>query len=143
MKKKILIVEDDHDIVTGLRDRLETLGFEIVTAHDGLSALKRLEEAHPSLMLLDLHLPRMSGLEVLEQLAARRLQGSGGDDVPVIIMTAFVGAEAAAMALQAGVRGFVAKPFEWNHFFGVLEEAVKEHAGEPASRPASDETQPG
>lgn len=142
MKKKILIVEDDYDIVTALRDRLETLGFEIVTAYDGISALKQIEEAHLDLILLDLHLPRMSGLEVLEHLAATRLQGSESDDVPVIIMTAFVGAEAAAMAIQAGVRQFVAKPFEWNHFFGVLEEAVKEHAGEPASRPASDETQP-
>lgn len=46
------------------------------------------------------------------------------------------------MALQAGVRQFVAKPFEWKYFFGVLEEAVKEHVGEPVSRPASDETQP-
>jgi CheY-like chemotaxis protein len=140
MKKKILIVEDDHDIVTALRDRLETLGFQTVIAYDGISALKQLEEAHPDLILLDLHLPRMSGLEVLEQLAARRLRGS--PDVPVVIMSAFVEAEAAAMALQAGVRRFVAKPFEWKHFFGVLEEAVKEHAGDPASRPASDKTHP-
>ena len=66
MKKKILIVEDDYDIVTALRDRLETLGFEIVTAYDGISALKQIEEAHLDLKLLDLHLPRMSGLEVLE-----------------------------------------------------------------------------
>ena len=86
MKKTILIVEDDHDIATTLRDRLEMLGFDIETAYDGLSALQTLERARPDLMLLDLHLPSLSGLEVLEQVAARRAQGSLGHDVPIVIM---------------------------------------------------------
>jgi DNA-binding response OmpR family regulator len=125
MKKKVLIVEDDHDIVTSLRDRLETLGFETVTAYDGVSALEKLEEVHPNLMLLDLHLPRMSGLEVLEQLAERRARGLPCSDVPVLIMSAFIGAETATLALHAGAGGFVGKPFEWNQLFGIMEEMVR------------------
>jgi DNA-binding response OmpR family regulator len=128
MKNKILIVEDDHDIATALRDRLEMLGFEIETAYDGVSALERLEETQPDLMLLDLHLPRLSGFEVLEHMAARRTQASSPYDVPVIIMTAFVGAKTAAMALHARVRGFVGKPFEWKKFFGIMEQVVRQHA---------------
>jgi CheY-like chemotaxis protein len=137
MKKKILIVDDDHDIVTALRDRLEMLGFEAVTAHDGMSALQRLEETHPDLMLLDLQMPRMSGLEVLERMADRRLQGDRLYDLPVIIMTAFLEAETAATAIHAGVRGFVGKPFEWNYFFGIMKGVVPDHVDQPAPHHAS------
>ena len=142
MKKTVLIVEDDHDIATTLRDRLEMLGFDIVTAYDGLSALEALERARPDLMLLDLHLPRLSGFEVLEQVAARRAEGSPSHDVPIVIMSAFLQAERAAMALDAGVHSFVGKPFEWNEFFGILEHAVREHARKRAGSASSDGDQP-
>ena len=142
MKKTILIVEDDHDIATTLRDRLEMLGFDIETAYDGLSALQTLERARPDLMLLDLHLPSLSGLEVLEQVAARRAQGSLGHDVPIVIMSAFLQAETAAMALDAGVHSFVGKPFEWNEFFGILEQAVRDHARKGSGDASSDGDQP-
>ena len=141
MKKKILIVDDDHDIVTALQDRLEMLGFEAVTAYDGMSALQRLEEtrAHLMLMLLDLHMPRMSGLEVLQWLAERRREGDRSYDVPVIIMTAFLEAEEAARAIHDGVRGFVAKPFEWNYFSGILHAVTQGHVDQLAPHHASDE----
>src|SRR5947208_14826204 len=88
MKAKILIVDDQPDIVTVLRDRLEALGYDTVEASDGLRARKMLERETPAVMLLDLEMPRLSGLEVLKRLAQNRQAGRTGQEVPVIVMTA-------------------------------------------------------
>ena len=74
-KAKILVVDDDTDIVTVLRDRLEALGYSTVCAGDGLRALELIEQETPHLMLLDLEMPRLSGLDVLKRLARNRPTG--------------------------------------------------------------------
>src|SRR5436309_1769027 len=81
MKAKILIVDDQPDIVTVLRDRLEALGYDTVEASDGLRALEMLERETPAVMLLDLEMPRLSGLEVLKRLAQNRQAGANGQEV--------------------------------------------------------------
>src|SRR2546430_12064366 len=87
MKAKILIVDDQPDIVTVLRDRLEALGYDTVEASDGLRALKMLERETPAVMLLDLEMPRLSGLEVLKRLAQNRQARADGPEGPGIGMT--------------------------------------------------------
>ena len=79
---------------------------------------------------------------MLEQVAARRAEGSPAHDVPIVIMSAFLQAETAAMAFDAGVHSFVGKPFEWNEFFGILEHAVREHARKGSGDSPSDGDQP-
>jgi len=69
MKKKILIVDDHPDIVLMLTDRLEALGYDTIAAENGQEALEKYEQDCPHLMLLDLEMPRMAGMEVLHQLA--------------------------------------------------------------------------
>src|SRR5206468_10487710 len=104
MKAKILIVDDQPDIVTVLRDRLEALGYDTVEASDGLRALKMLERETPAVMLLDLEMPRLSGLEVLKRLAQNRHAGANGQEVQVIVMTApgSIGKAVAAIKERAG-----------------------------------------
>src|SRR2546425_6825719 len=88
MKAKILIVDDQPDIVTVLRDRLEALGYDTVEASDGLRALEMLERETPAVMLLDLEMPRLSGLEVLKRLAQNPQTRANGQEGPVIVITA-------------------------------------------------------
>jgi two-component system alkaline phosphatase synthesis response regulator PhoP len=79
---KILVVEDEPNMVAGLRDNFEFEGYEVITATDGLEGLQRALEESPDLVVLDVMMPRMSGLEVCRQLRAQR--GS----IPVIVFTA-------------------------------------------------------
>ena len=79
---KILIVEDEPNMVSGLRDNFEFEGYEVITAADGVSGLERALRESPDLVLLDVMMPRMSGLDVCKQLKAKR------PSVPVIMLTA-------------------------------------------------------
>ena len=68
MRHRILVIEDDAYIATVLRDRLETMGNEVVTAIDGQVGLEAFEREAPNLMLLDLELPKVNGMDVLRRI---------------------------------------------------------------------------
>ena len=70
MKSKILIVEDEPAMVAGLRDNFEYEGYEVISAEDGVSGLDRALSDNPDLVVLDVMMPRMSGLDVCKQLKA-------------------------------------------------------------------------
>ena len=82
MKSKILIVEDEPAMVAGLRDNFEYEGYEVISAEDGVSGLERALSDSPDLVVLDVMMPRMSGLDVCKQLKAKR------PSVPIIMLTA-------------------------------------------------------
>ena len=98
MKAKILIVDDDADIVTMLEDRLQSFGYSTVVARDGQQAIEQVEQESPRLVLLDLDLPRLSGLLVLKRLS----QLKQAEDVPVVVMTAHGSIHAAVEAMKEG-----------------------------------------
>ena len=79
---KILVVEDEPNMVAGLRDNFEYEGYTVITARDGVEGLQRALDESPDLVVLDVMMPRMSGLEVCKQLRAKR--GS----IPIIMLTA-------------------------------------------------------
>src|SRR5437879_11751546 len=79
---KILIVEDEPLMVAGLRDNFEYEGFQVITAVDGVEGLERALKDSPDLIVLDVMMPRMSGLEVCKQLKAKR------PSIPIIMLTA-------------------------------------------------------
>ncbi len=83
MKSKIAIVEDDASLVEMYRIKFELEGFEVQTAADGLQGLKVIEQFKPDLVLLDLLMPNMGGVEMLKQL--RKLPG--GDKVKVVVLS--------------------------------------------------------
>ncbi len=121
-KAKILVVDDDTDIVTVLRDRLDALGYATVSANDGLRALELIEQETPHLMLLDLEMPKLSGLDVLKRMAQNR---PTGHDMPVIVMTAHGTITAAVQAMKQGAHDFLTKPFDVDHLAIVVRKALE------------------
>jgi DNA-binding response OmpR family regulator len=102
---KILIVEDEPNMVAGLRDNFEFEGYEVVTAGDGVAGLERALTELPDLVILDVMMPRMSGLDVCKQLKARR-------PAPPIIMLTARGQEVdKVVGLELGADDYVTKPF--------------------------------
>lgn len=107
---RVLVVDDDF-MVARIHGRFveQTDGFEVVgTARTGAEALELVESLRPDLLLLDVHLPDLSGLEVLEQLRGR------GQDVAVVMVTAERGAAAVRAALHGGALQYLVKPFEYD-----------------------------
>ncbi|MBI5855399.1 MAG: sigma-54-dependent Fis family transcriptional regulator [Nitrospirae bacterium] len=122
MKPKILVVDDDPDIVVMLCDRLEALGYQTVSAPDGQRALELVEQETPRLMLLDLEMPRVTGIDVLKRLAPLRKYGH---DLPVIVMTAHGTIHAAVEAMKQGAYDFLTKPFDADYLEIVIEKALE------------------
>jgi DNA-binding response OmpR family regulator len=105
MKKRILVVEDDPAILTGLVDLLEGEGFAVEQAVDGAAALARHAEARPDLVLLDIMIPEKSGYEVCREI--RRT----GASTPVIMLTAKGEEVDKVVGLELGADDYVVKPF--------------------------------
>jgi two-component system alkaline phosphatase synthesis response regulator PhoP len=102
---KILIVEDEPNMVSGLRDNFEFEGYEVITAPDGVAGLDRALRESPDLVVLDVMMPRMSGLDVCKQLKAKR------PSVPVIMLTARGQEVDKVVGLELGADDYVTKPF--------------------------------
>jgi len=105
VNERILVVEDEPTIATGLRDDLELEGFSVEVADDGTAALSRILEGKLDLILLDLMLPGMDGLEVCRQ---ARLKGVR---TPVIMLTAKGQEVDKVVGLELGADDYVTKPF--------------------------------
>jgi len=103
--EKILIVEDEPDMVMGLEDNLKFEGFQVITATDGLAALDLAANTCPDLILLDLMLPKLNGYEVCKQLRAKGL------DTPIIMLTAKSQEVDKILGLELGADDYITKPF--------------------------------
>ncbi len=102
--KTILVVEDERQIAQIARDYLSHAGFAVVTSGDGSEALVLARERHPDLVVLDLGLPRLDGMEV-----ARRLRRES--DIPIIMLTARVEESDRLAGLDVGADDYITKPF--------------------------------
>jgi DNA-binding response OmpR family regulator len=103
---RVLVVEDDEDIAQVLQRSLRLEGYEVRIAGDGEAALTTYPEFAPDLMVLDLGLPRLDGVDV-----ARRLR-EGGEDLPILMLTARDALESRVEGLDAGADDYLVKPFE-------------------------------
>ncbi len=121
MHAKILIVDDDPDIVMMLEDRLQASGYDTVVASEGQQALDQTTHESPQLILLDLTLPRLSGLDVLKRLS----QMKSSEHLPVIVMTAHGSIEAAVDAMKEGAYDFLTKPLDHEHLLIVIRKALE------------------
>jgi DNA-binding response OmpR family regulator len=121
---KILIVEDEPNMVSGLRDNFEFEGYEVITAPDGVSGLERALRESPDLVLLDVMMPRMSGLDVCKQLKAKR------PSLPVIMLTARGQEVDKVVGLELGADDYVTKPFSIRELLARVK-AVLRRSGTP------------
>lgn len=107
MKKRVLLVEDEPNIVVSLRYLLDRAGFETDVLGDGAEALHRLLHDPPDIAVLDVMLPVMDGFEILEALRA----DPRGRDLPVLMLTAKGQREDRERATRSGADRFISKPF--------------------------------
>jgi two-component system response regulator AtoC len=103
---KILIVDDDKDLLLLLSDIIKSEGYEVVTASDGRRALKEVRMHLPELILLDVRLPEMDGMKVLEEI--KKID----KDLIVIMLTAYGQVKDAVRALKLGAFDYITKPFD-------------------------------
>lgn len=108
MTLKILLVDDEADIVEVVQDRLEHYGFNVVTAGTGLDALKKLAAEAFDGIFLDIKMPEMDGMEALGEIRKRDTK------IPVIILTASSTQATAIEAMNRGANDYILKPLEWD-----------------------------
>jgi len=119
--KKILVVDDLPENVFMLQDRLEHEGYEVLTAYDGKTGLQNAREFLPDLILLDVMMPEMSGIEVCKILVGEPETSY----IPIILVTAKAGAEDIKEGLEAGAYDYIKKPFNRIELLARVHSALK------------------
>jgi len=119
-RKKILLVDDDREIVESMRIALDASGFEVVVARDGNQGLAMAERENPDLVILDMMMPKRSGFLVLEKLRRTRPV-----PVRVIMITANEGSRHKAYAEMLGVDDYIRKPFAMDRLLESVTRLLK------------------
>lgn len=119
--KRILVIDDLPENVFLLQDRLETEGFEILTAYDGKSGINKAISELPDLILLDVMMPEMNGIEACQTL----VNNPSTSNIPIILVTAKAGAEDTKEGLEAGAFDYIKKPFNKVELLARVYSALK------------------
>jgi DNA-binding NtrC family response regulator len=115
--EKILIVEDEENERTGLAELISSWGYRTETARDGVEGLEKVEQWTPSIVITDLKMPRMGGLELLEKLAEQT------QAMAVIVVTAQGTIDSAVQAMRAGAYDYITKPIDTQRLRSMLQNA--------------------
>ncbi len=107
MNNKILVVDDEEDIVELMSFQLENDGFDVISANDGMEAIVKINKENPSLVILDIMMPRMSGLDVIKLIRAKEEDSH----LPIIIVSAKSSEDDVVMGLDLGADDYLTKPF--------------------------------
>ena len=116
MSFKVLVADDEEDLVDVLRDRLEAYGFTVITAGTGREAVEKLATEPVDGIFLDVKMPDLDGLAALDEIRRRDSQ------TPIIIVTASSTPNAVADALARGANAYILKPFEWDELKATIEQ---------------------
>lgn len=120
-KKRILVVDDEADLVEMLKMRLEANNYEVMFAYDGQEALDKARKEKPDLIILDLMLPKMDGYKVCRMLKFDEKYKK----IPIILFTARAQESDQKMGKEVGADAYVTKPFEPKVLLGKIEELLK------------------
>ena len=124
LRRKILVVDDDPGLAKMITEFIETHGFEASSASTGNKAIEKVLSELPELVLLDLKLPDMTGVEVL-----KRIKGIN-EDIAVIIITGYGGEQVAVDLIKAGALDYVSKPFEFDALLTSITNTLKIRDGQ-------------
>ena len=125
---KILIVEDEPGMVAGLRDNFEFEGYQVLSAMDGVSGLERALADSPDLVILDVMMPRMSGLDVCKQLKSKR------PAIPIIMLTARGQEVDKVVGLELGADDYVTKPFSIRELLARVKAVLRRVGSVPKAK---------
>jgi two-component system, OmpR family, KDP operon response regulator KdpE len=125
---RILIVDDESQLLRALRINLRARAYEVETAHDGAAALAAVARRPPDVVVLDLGLPDLDGIEVITGLR-------GWTRVPVIVLSGRVDAADKVQALDAGADDYVTKPFNMDELLARIRAALRHQTGQTAQAP--------
>lgn len=121
-KNKILLVEDEQELVKAVKIRLEEAGYEMIAAYDGFDGLDKARKVKPDLIILDLMLPKMDGYKVCGLLKA----DTRYNKIPIIMFTARAQESDIKMGEEAGADAYITKPFESQILLDKIKELLKE-----------------
>ena len=119
--KKILIADDDPDILTLLASRLRSNNLLVVTAQDCNQAIKKAYSEQPDLILMDIRMPTIGGLSAFNSLKMY----TRTENIPVIFITAYPGKEVQEKVMEMGATDFVAKPFQTEELLSKINRAME------------------
>lgn len=120
-KKKILVVDDERDIVKVLVIRLQSSGYEVITAFDGAQGVFMAHKEKPDLVILDIRMPAGDGFSVAERLK----RSSHTWTIPIIFLTGSPEQEAEGRAMELGARFFVKKPYDPEELLDAVKRALE------------------
>ena len=132
MRRKILVVDDDAELVELLCFNLKQAGFAVGTASNGVEALKKARSISPDLILLDLMMPELDGLAVLEILRRHVATAT----IPIVILTALSGELGRLAGLGSGADDYVTKPFSPRSLISRVERLLRGPSGRTAPGPS-------
>jgi CheY-like chemotaxis protein len=133
----VLIVEDNRENIVHLANNvLKPNGYKVITAMDGQRGLRRILRDRPDLVILDLNMPKMDGLEVLAALQERQV------DTPVILTTFYGSEQVAEQALRLGAVDYIVKPYQVSDMLRAVEEALAARPSPPAPAEAEEAAEP-
>jgi len=119
--KKILIVDDEPNIIKLVESRLKAHGYDVITASDGQEALDKARKENPDLIILDIMLPKLDGRQVCRMLRAEMQF----NPVPIVMLTACGQAADIKDGMEGGADAYIAKPFESNTLMGIVEGLIR------------------
>lgn len=119
-KARILVVDDEPDLVQMVSVRLNASGYEVTTAYDGQQALDQVKQVRPELIILDLMLPKLDGYKVCRLLKFDERTKS----IPVLIFTARAQVEDVTLATECGADAYLTKPFEAKALLDKIQELL-------------------
>ena len=118
--EKVLVIDDSAENLRIMKDVLRHYGYSFLGARDGQEGLRKAVAENPDLIVMDLQMPKMTGLEVLDALHKRQC------DIPVILMTVHGSEEIAVQAFRLGVKDYIIKPFEVEVMLAAIDRALTE-----------------
>lgn len=120
-KKRVLIVDDEQDIVESIKFHLELENFECIEAYDGEEALEKAQQEKPDLILLDIMLPKVDGYKIARLLKFDKLYR----DIPIIMLTAKAQKRHIELGKETGADKYVTKPFEIDELITLIKKYLK------------------